>query len=154
MASGRRAAPPPSQPPAKVICAVSAILRGKEWKETMEGGRGGGGDGKPDTRAGLVAEHGLLSVTMSQIAEATGIGRATLYKYFSDVEAILFAWHERQIAGHLAYLAEIGHQPGAAGERLKAVLEAYAFHAHDSRGHHDTDLPTLPHLPNHVPPPH
>ncbi len=29
--------------------------------------------------AALVAEHGLLSVTMSQIAEATGIGRATLY---------------------------------------------------------------------------
>ena len=39
---------------------------------------------------------------MSQIAEQTGIGRATLYKYFPDVEAILLAWHERQVTGHLA----------------------------------------------------
>jgi AcrR family transcriptional regulator len=57
-------------------------------------------DATLDTTAALVAEHGLASVTMSQIAEQTGIGRATLYKYFPDVEAILVAWHERQIAGH------------------------------------------------------
>jgi AcrR family transcriptional regulator len=42
-----------------------------------------------DTTAALVAEGGLLSVTMSRIAEEAGIGRATLYKYFPDVEAIL-----------------------------------------------------------------
>jgi AcrR family transcriptional regulator len=36
---------------------------------------------------------------MSQIAEETSIGRATLYKYFSDVEAILIAWRLRQCAG-------------------------------------------------------
>jgi AcrR family transcriptional regulator len=35
-----------------------------------------------ETTAALVAEHGLRAVTMSQIAEDTGIGRATLYKYF------------------------------------------------------------------------
>lgn len=34
-------------------------------------------------------------MTMSRIAEEIGIGRATLYKYFPDVEAILLAWHER-----------------------------------------------------------
>ncbi|MGH2358185.1 MAG: TetR/AcrR family transcriptional regulator, partial [Candidatus Limnocylindria bacterium] len=60
-----------------------------------------------DSTTALVAEHGLLSVTMSQIAEETGIGRATLYKYFPDVEAILVAWHERQVTGHLEHLAEV-----------------------------------------------
>jgi AcrR family transcriptional regulator len=64
-------------------------------------------DATLDTTAALVAEHGLRSVTMSQIAEQTGIGRATLYKYFPDVEAILLAWHERQVTGHLDYLAEV-----------------------------------------------
>jgi AcrR family transcriptional regulator len=64
---------------------------------------------------------------MSEIAERTGIGRATLYKYFPDVEAILLAWHERQVAGHLRQLEEIGAGPGNAAERLEGVLEAYAW---------------------------
>ena len=72
---------------------------------------------------------------MSQIAEETGIGRATLYKYFPDVEAILLAWHDRQIAAHLAYLSEVRDQAGDAGERLEAVLEAYALLSSHSRGH-------------------
>jgi AcrR family transcriptional regulator len=62
-----------------------------------------------DTMAALVAEHGLLGVTMSQIAEETGIGRATLYKYFPDVEAILLAWHDRQFTAH------IGDSSGSCG---------------------------------------
>jgi AcrR family transcriptional regulator len=122
----------------------------KLWNETIEAHRRDVRDAILDTTAALVAEHGLLSVTMAQIAEATGIGRATLYKYFSDVEAILFAWHDRQIAGHLAYLAEIGKKPGAAGDRLKAVLEAYALIAHDSHGHHDADLVAFLHQDEHV----
>ena len=73
----------------------------KLWNETIEAHRRAVHDAALDTAAALVAERGLLSVTMSQIAEETGIGRATLYKYFPDVEAILIAWHERQIARHL-----------------------------------------------------
>ena len=69
----------------------------KLWNETIEAHRREVRDAILDTTAALVAEHGLRSVTMSQIAEKTGIGRATLYKYFPDVEAILPAWHERQI---------------------------------------------------------
>lgn len=49
-----------------------------------------------DTTAALVAEQGLTSVTMSRIAKESGIGLATLYKYFPDVESILLAWHERR----------------------------------------------------------
>src|SRR5258706_15141215 len=84
---------------------------------------------------------------MSQIAEETGIGRATLYKYFPDVEAILAAWHERQIARHLQQLAEIRDQAGGAGERLGAVLEAYALIQHE---HHGTELAALLHRGEHV----
>src|SRR5262245_4096121 len=87
---------------------------------------------------------------MSQIAEETGIGRATLYKYFSGVDAILLAWHERQVTAHLEYLAAVGHQAGTAGERLAAVLEAYALIAHGSRGHHDTEVVAFLHRGEHV----
>jgi AcrR family transcriptional regulator len=111
------------------------------WAETIEAHRREVRSAILDTTAALVAEHGLRAVTMSEIAEETGIGRATLYKYFSDVEAILFAWHKRQITDHLEYLAEVRDQAGGdAGERLEAVLEAYALISHESRGHHDTEL--------------
>jgi len=121
------------------------------WKQTIEAHRREVGDAILDTTAALVAEHGLRSVTMSQIAEETGIGRATLYKYFPDVEAILLAWHERQIAGHLGYLAEIRDQDADAGERLEAVLEAYSIISRESRGHHDSELAALLHRDERVP---
>ena len=86
----------------------------KLWTETIEAHRREVREAILVTTAALVAEHGLRSLTMSQIAEGTGIGRATLYKYFSGVEAILLAWHERQITGHLEYLAGVRDQAGDA----------------------------------------
>ncbi|MGH2819874.1 MAG: TetR/AcrR family transcriptional regulator [Actinomycetota bacterium] len=122
----------------------------KLWNDTIEAHRREVREAILDTTAALVGEHGLRSVTMSQIAEETGIGRATLYKYFSDVEAILLAWHERQIAGHLDYLAEVRDEAGDAGERLKAVLEAYALISHESHGHHDAELAAFLHRDEQV----
>jgi len=63
----------------------------KLWTVTIEEHRRAVRDATLDTTAALVAERGLASVPMSQIAAETGIGRATLYKYFPDVEAILAA---------------------------------------------------------------
>ena len=117
------------------------------WDETIEAHRRAVRDATLDTTAALVAEHGLASVTMSQIAEQTGIGRATLYKYFPDVEAILLAWHQRQVAEHLEQLAEVRDHARHAGERLKAVLEAYALIVHE---HHGGDLAALLHRGPHV----
>jgi AcrR family transcriptional regulator len=122
----------------------------KLWNQTIAAHRREVRDAILDTTASLVAKHGLRSVTMSQIAEETGIGRATLYKYFSGVEAILFAWHERQIAAHLEHLAEIRDQAGDAGERLEAVLEAYALISHETHGDHDTELAAFLHRDHHV----
>ncbi len=120
----------------------------KLWTETIEEHRRAVRDATLDTTAALVAEYGLASVTMSQIAAETGIGRATLYKYFPDVEAILVAWHERQVARHLQQLAEVRARPGGAGERLEAVLEAYALITHQRP--HGTELAALVHRGEHV----
>jgi AcrR family transcriptional regulator len=119
------------------------------WTETIEVHRQAVRDAALDATAALVAQHGLRSVTMSQIAEVTGIGRATLYKYFPDIEAIMLAWHERQISGHLERLAAVRDKAGAR-TRLKAVLEAYAVIAHESHGHHDAELATFLHRDEHV----
>lgn len=120
------------------------------WTETIEAHRQTVHDAILDTAWSLVAEHGLLSVTMSQIAEKTGIGRATLYKYFPDVESILFACHQRHVAQHLAQLAELRDRPGDADDRLEAVLTAYALISHH-RGRHGTEeLGALLHRGEHV----
>jgi AcrR family transcriptional regulator len=119
----------------------------KLWNQTIEAHRRAVRDATLDTTAALVAQHGLASVTMSQIAEQTGIGRATLYKYFADVEAILVAWHERQIAHHLQQLAQVRDQAGDARERLRAVLDAYALISHQ---HHGTELAALLHRGEHI----
>jgi len=119
----------------------------KLWTETIEAHRRGVRDATLDTAAALVAEHGLRSVTMSRIAEETGIGRATLYKYFPGVEAILLAWHERQVTRHLEYLAEVRDRAGNACERLEAVLEAYAL---IQQAHPGTELAALLHRGRHA----
>jgi AcrR family transcriptional regulator len=119
----------------------------KLWNETIEAHRRAVRDATLNTAAALVFEHGLASVTMSQIAEQTGIGRATLYKYFPSVEAILFAWHERQVAGHLENLREVRDRTGDVGKRLEAVLEAYALMSHR---HHGSDVAALLHRGEHV----
>ena len=117
----------------------------KLWNDTIEAHRRAVRDATLDTTADLVARQGLRSVTMSEIAERTGIGRATLYKYFPDVEAILAAWHEREISGHLELLAVARDHASGPAERLKAVLEAYALIAHESHGHHDAELAAVLH---------
>jgi AcrR family transcriptional regulator len=117
----------------------------KLWTETIATHRREVHDAILDTTASLVAEHGLLGVTMSQIAEETGIGRATLYKYFPDVESILLEWHDREIRAHLAHLSEVRDQRQHSGERLEAVLEAYALLSRPSRGHRDARFADLLH---------
>jgi AcrR family transcriptional regulator len=117
------------------------------WNETIEAHRHTVRDAILDATAGLASKQGLASVTMSWIAEQSGIGRATLYKYFSDVESILAAWHERQISTHLQQLAQARDQAGDAGQRLHAVLETYALISH---AHPAGELPALLHRSERV----
>jgi AcrR family transcriptional regulator len=87
---------------------------------------------------------------MAQIAERTGIGRATLYKYFPDPEAILRAWHQRQIDSHLAQLDQIRAQAADTGARLQAVLQTYALITHHTRRHADPELVAFLHSDEHL----
>lgn len=117
------------------------------WNDTIEAHRRAVREATLDTAAELVAERGLASVTMSQIAEQAGIGRATLYKYFPDVESILLAWHERQVDAHLHQLARVRDGAGDSCRRLEAVLQAYAeIHHH----HHGTELAAFLHRGEHM----
>ncbi len=130
----------------------------KLWQDTIETHRQSVREAILDTAASLVAEHGLRSVTMSEIAERTGIGRATLYKYFPDVESMLLAWHERQVTRHLEELRRLRNDRGPIADRVQAVLAAYAHIHHRLAAHHASghapggggDIAALLHRGEHV----
>lgn len=119
----------------------------KLWSDTIDEHRRDVRDAILAATVRLVGEHGVSSVAMSQVATASGIGRATLYKYFPDVRAILTAWHERQVAAHLAELTAARDRGADPLARVEAVLETYARLAHE---HHGTEVVALLHRGEHV----
>lgn len=119
------------------------------WTETIAAHRDAVREAALDAAGAMVAEHGLTGLTMSEIARESGIGRATLYKYFPDIDSVLIAWHERQVSGHLRQLAEVADNTAGAGQRLKAVLAAYV-HVSGNRGHRG-DMAASLHQGEHLP---
>jgi AcrR family transcriptional regulator len=108
----------------------------KLWNDTIAEHRRGVHEAILDTTWELVNELGPTGVKMSEIAERTGIGRATLYKYFPDIEAILAAWHFRQITRQVVYLTEIRDSTADPMGRLHAVFGAYGHHQRHRAQHH------------------
>lgn len=101
----------------------------KLWSATVDAHRLAVRDAVLDAAGRIVEEHGPTAVTMSGVAEVAGVGRATLYKYFPDVAAILLAWHERHVNAHLARLEQV-RDAAPVGRRLAAVLDTYARIVH------------------------
>lgn len=114
----------------------------KLWTETIETHRHEVREAILEAAAELADEQGPLGVTMSRVAQRAGIGRATLYKYFADVEAILVAWHERQMSRHLEQLANARDSAGP-DTRLGAVLHAYALICRERAQHHHPASPGI-----------
>jgi AcrR family transcriptional regulator len=122
----------------------------KLWKATIEAHRQEVGDAILDTTAALTREQGLRAVTMSQIAETVGIGRATLYKYYPDVETILVAWHERHAAGHLERLAQLRAKASDPRQALESVLGTCALMMFKRGKHGGREIAALVHQERHV----
>lgn len=141
----------------KTFCLDLAVASGysckvpRIWNDTIEEHRRAVHDAVLDAAAALVERHGMTGVTMSDIATRAGIGRATLYKYFADVEAVVVAWHKRAIGAHMHEV--MGARDRALAERddpvaaLEAVLEAYALIVHE---HHGRELAGLLHQRAHA----
>ena len=103
-----------------------------------------------DTTWALAADRGPMSVTMSQVAQEAGIGRATLYKYFPDVESILHAKHERHVLGHLARLEELRLSAPTAMQAVEMVTRGYAEIRYHRARHGAVQLSALTHRPERV----
>jgi len=99
------------------------------WTDTVEQHRDAVRDAVMQAAAGLVAERGVGAVTMSQVAERAGISRATLYRYFPDLQAVLVEWHAQHLRAHLTELRRGAEAATTAFERIEAALTSYALMA-------------------------
>jgi len=106
----------------------------KLWSETIESHRKDVRDAIFEAAVAMARQGRLTSLTMSAIAEGAGITRATLYKYFPDVDTILRGWNERQVERNLAELVAARDRGGDAEQRLAHMLETYARLVHEQHG--------------------
>ena len=119
----------------------------KLWNDTIEAHKGAVANAIMEKAAMLASSEGLHELTMARVAQDAGIGRATLYKYFSDVEEILTAWHKREIARHLRELEAVRVRHSEPLKALEAVLISYAASGHR---HHGQALGAVLHSMPHV----
>lgn len=115
------------------------------WGESIDEHRRSVRDAITEATWRLAQEHGPLSLTMSQVAGAAGIGRATLYKYFTDIESILVAHHARHVENHLRTLEQLRGEAQPPGTRLTAVTHAYATICFHRGKHSSADIRALVH---------
>ena len=115
------------------------------WVETIAAHRAEVREAILDAAGDLLRRHGLLGLSMSELAAAANIGRATLYKHFPDIAHVVTAWHERQVTAHLTELAALAEQPADSAERLRAVCLAYARICQQRRQHGDAELRAVVH---------
>ncbi|MCF7547436.1 TetR/AcrR family transcriptional regulator [Pseudonocardia sp. WMMC193] len=109
------------------------------WTETIDAHKKAVREAIFAAVADTIAEAGPAAVTMSGVAARGGISRATIYKYFPDVEALLLAWHEQIVSAHLEHVerALMPIPDDAASElgALRSALQAYAHQiAHGAPG--------------------
>jgi len=120
------------------------------WVDTIDSHRRQVQDAILDATSDLIVELGPMSVAMSAIAERAGIGRATLYKYFPDIESILVAWHARDFGEHLAHLAQLAEAPTVGLDDVLNFVRAQR--EHHGRGRPPEIVATLAHaLADHGP---
>jgi AcrR family transcriptional regulator len=71
----------------------------------------------------VFAEQGFAAVTVAQIADRAGIGKGTVYEYFSSKDELLFAvfeWMNEQIFGRVSALLDEG---GTTVDRIRRLLD-------------------------------
>ncbi|MEV6332434.1 TetR/AcrR family transcriptional regulator [Streptomyces sp. NPDC051909] len=88
-----------------------------------------------DTAAQIVDGHGPETMTMNQVAQASGIGVGTVYRHFGDLAQLLWALldeQDRQFQEE--YLSGPSPRPGAAAtQRQHVFLDALVDHVVEQR---------------------
>ena len=76
-----------------------------------------------DAAANALSEHGRRA-NMADVAEAAGISRATLYRYYPDREALLDALAAQALADAGSRLADAGLERAPVEEAIERIVRA------------------------------
>ncbi len=71
----------------------------------------------------LFAEHGVNDVPMGVIAEAVGLARPSLYRYFPTKAAIVVRWFDQQMTPLIAESTAIAETDATTSERFDRWIE-------------------------------
>ncbi|MCJ7782277.1 MAG: TetR/AcrR family transcriptional regulator [Acidimicrobiia bacterium] len=86
----------------------------------------------------LVAERGLGSVTMTEIADRAGVARQTLYNHFSDVEQIIVVGIEEYAQTGFTHLMDLLAATGSVEAKLDLLVRHTVVEG--SHGHGAADV--------------
>jgi len=75
-----------------------------------------------DAAARLFAERGVSGTDLRDIAEAVGLARSSLYRYFPDKDHILLMWFERELEPVITHSRELAEANAPVDERLDLWL--------------------------------
>ncbi|TWJ22968.1 TetR/AcrR family transcriptional regulator [Micromonospora endolithica] len=96
----------------------------EDWRDTLETHKARYRERIIDAAIELVAEEGVAKASMAALAQRAGIGRATVYKYFPDVEHALLAHVEREVDDCHAALRAVHVREEDPVARLRGCIEA------------------------------
>ncbi|MDA8056729.1 MAG: TetR/AcrR family transcriptional regulator [Actinomycetota bacterium] len=74
------------------------------WAEALDQHRAAQRDHIVTVAFELLRERGMAALTMSAVAARAGLSRATVYRYFPDVDALLSAWVGREMHGSISQI--------------------------------------------------
>lgn len=120
----------------------------KLWESTVEAHRTSVRDSITQTAWQLARSGGVRALSMSRIAAEVGISRATLYKYFDDIDAVLLAGHEQQVMHHLDQLRAAVASEADPTQALRALLVTYARIVQHRGQHQLAELAAAVHQPS------
>ena len=80
-----------------------------------------------DSWRDLLAERGYAAVSLADVAARAGVARTTVYNYFRDKPALLYALLEREVAEMMARLRAHVEAAPTAAEAMARYLEAQMF---------------------------
>lgn len=104
-----------------------------QWNDALKAHKERYRDQIIDAAIALVAEEGVTKASMAGLAQRAGIGRATVYKYFPDVESALLAHVEREVDECAEHISKACAEKTTVPDRMQAYVRAMLEHFAGSR---------------------